>query len=82
MDLNLFNSLFGSPVLLLLSAFKRCVKWLQKFLGLTVLLFSLGASNLLAEPWVDTRDAWLRADIERLSRAGIIDSPINTWPLI
>ncbi|MDA9240692.1 hypothetical protein N9P24_00820 [bacterium] len=34
------------------------------------------------EPWVDTRNAPLRADIERLSRAGLIQVPINTWPLM
>ena len=35
-----------------------------------------------AEPWLDTRNAPLRADIEQLSRAGIISVPINTWPLM
>jgi len=46
--------------------------------GLSFQCFSLPLS---AEPWLDTRDAPLRADIERLSRAGIISVPINTWPL-
>jgi len=35
-----------------------------------------------ADPWIDTRNAPLRADIEQLSRAGIISVPINTWPLM
>ena len=34
-----------------------------------------------AEPWLDTRDQWLRADIEALSSHGVINTPITTWPL-
>ncbi len=41
--------------------------------------FSFSAN---AEPWLDTHNAPLRADIEQLSRAGIIRVPINTWPLM
>jgi hypothetical protein len=40
------------------------------------------ASQAVAEPWLDARDAGLRIDIERLSNAGIIKVPINTWPLM
>ena len=47
-----------------------------------VAAFFLSSINLYAEPWIDTRNAWLRADIERLARAGIINVPINTWPLM
>lgn len=36
----------------------------------------------LSEPWLDTRNASLRADIERLSEAGVVTVPINTWPLM
>ena len=39
-------------------------------------------TEVLAEPWIDTRDVWLRSDIERLSQAGVITVPINTWPLM
>jgi len=46
---------------------------------LVLCLFSLFAK---AEPWLDTHNAPLRADIEQLSRAGIISVPINTWPLM
>lgn len=38
--------------------------------------------KLSAEPWVDTRDPWLRMDIETLSEAGLIQVPVNTWPLM
>jgi len=38
--------------------------------------------KLSAEPWVDTRDPWLRADIEYLSKVGLIQVPVNTWPLM
>ena len=49
-------------------------------IGLIALL--VGQMAAQAEPWIDTRDAWLRADIERLSQAGLIKVPINTWPLM
>ena len=53
----------------------------HNFMALLLILsfFSLFAK---AEPWLDTRNAPLRADIEQLSRAGIISVPINTWPLM
>ncbi|WP_223669283.1 capsule assembly Wzi family protein [Kangiella shandongensis] len=35
-----------------------------------------------AKPWVSTDNIQLRADIEKLSREGIIKSPITTWPLM
>lgn len=41
----------------------------------------LGAVTIKAEPWLDTRDAWLRADIEALAAHGVINTPITTWPL-
>lgn len=54
----------------------------RRLLG--ILLFcALGFTGLVgAEPWLDTRDAGLRMDIERLSNAGIIKVPINTRPLM
>ena len=59
------------------------------FIGsaLILLLITIAApkaigSSLDRSPWVDTRDAWLRADIERLARASIIHAPINIWPLM
>lgn len=42
---------------------------------------SVCALTTQAEPWLDTRDAWLRADVEALSAHGIISTPITTWPL-
>ncbi|GAA4348908.1 capsule assembly Wzi family protein [Kangiella taiwanensis] len=42
---------------------------------------AVGALTTQAEPWLDTRDAWLRADVEALSGHGIINTPITTWPL-
>ncbi len=53
----------------------------MKRLILITLLFSL-SSEIKAEPWLDTRDAWLRADIEYLSDIGVIKVPISTWPLM
>ena len=55
---------------------------MPNILRIVVFAVALIAGYLQAEPWVDTRDANLRADIEQLSKAGIINSPINTWPLM
>jgi len=46
-----------------------------------IALLILSGSIAKAEPWLDTRDAWLRADIEALSSHGVINTPITTWPL-
>ncbi|MBV35098.1 MAG: hypothetical protein CMP47_06520 [Rickettsiales bacterium] len=46
-----------------------------------IALLILSGSIVKAEPWLDTRDAWLRADIEALSAHGVINTPITTWPL-
>lgn len=46
-----------------------------------ITLLILSTSIAKAEPWLDTRDAWLRADIEILANEGIIKTPITTWPL-
>ena len=47
-----------------------------------MLVLLLTAGPCVSEPWLDTRDAGLRADIERLSAAGAVTVPINTWPLM
>ena len=44
--------------------------------------FSSMYNKRAAEPWVDSQNALLRSDIERLSSVGIIKKPINTWPLM
>lgn len=50
-----------------------------KLLFVALFFFS---NSVVAEPWIDTRDAWLRADIEYLSDHGVIKVPITTWPLM
>lgn len=47
-----------------------------------ILVSLLCITNIAAEPWVDTQNALLRSDIERLYSVGIIKTPINTWPLM
>ena len=43
---------------------------------------SLAASGgAFAEPWIASGDPWLKADAQRLADAGIITSPISSWPL-
>ena len=65
----------------LLARFRAVYGTFIAYLVLVAAVF-LSPVNLHGEPWIDTRDAWLRADIERLARAGIVRVPINTWPLM
>ncbi len=45
-------------------------------------LFALSSFSSLAEPWIDTSDLYLKADIQRLANAGFITTPITTYPLM
>lgn len=49
---------------------------------LCVSLFLISYHTASAEPWLDSRDVWLRADIEALSDIGIITVPITTYPIM
>lgn len=40
------------------------------------------SASVVAAPWVDTSDIYLRADIQALADAGVITVPINTFPLM
>jgi hypothetical protein len=40
------------------------------------------SSELLSEPWVNTSDSYLRSCIDTLSQAGILNIPVNTYPLM
>jgi len=44
-------------------------------------LLGLQGATALAEPWVEPGDPRLRADIELLAAYGIIEGPLNTWPV-
>ena len=56
--------------------------FLGRYIALGLVVLCAGQATVQAEPWIDTKDAWLRGDIERLSQAGLIKGPINTWPLM
>ena len=45
-------------------------------------LVLLASAPLLASPWVDTSDNYLRQSLQTLSQAGIISGPVNTYPLM
>ncbi len=49
--------------------------------GLVVVLTIATASNSAAGPWLAPGDVWLKSDIQVLADAGIIKSPISSWPL-
>ena len=49
---------------------------------LPLIAFITISPALRAEPWLDTRDQYLRADIELLSDVGLISTPITTYPLM
>jgi hypothetical protein len=57
-------------------------KPLSCYIAVGVIAYLAGQGAVQAEPWIDTRDPWLRGDIERLAQAGLISVPINTWPLM
>jgi hypothetical protein len=40
------------------------------------------SSIVVASPWVDTQDPYLKASITALANAGIIKAPVNTYPLM
>ena len=45
-------------------------------------LVLLASAPLMASPWVDTSDNYLRQSLQTLSQAGIISGPVNTYPLM
>jgi len=52
------------------------------FRKITFLVFAFFACNqFLAEPWLNPGDMQLRHDVEVLSAAGVIKTPITTWPI-
>lgn len=66
----------------LVSAYNKSpIRYVRGCLLFLVLCLN-GIYPAAAEPWLDTIDAGLRIDIERLSNAGIITVPINTRPLM
>ena len=46
------------------------------------ILFLFISSRSIAEPWVDTSNIFLRAQIQYLSDVGLIKTPITTYPLM
>ena len=58
----------------------RCMNWArQGCLALIALLY--GTSLAFASPWAEVGDNQLRADIEILAAAGVIDDVTTHWPL-
>lgn len=51
-------------------------------LNLSALALLCSSAQLLAAPWVDTSDNYLRQSLQTLSQAGIISGPVNTYPLM
>jgi len=55
----------------------------KKTLPVLALVSSVSiSSNVQAEPWVDTSNIFLRANIQKLADAGIITTPVTTFPLM
>ncbi len=51
-------------------------------LKLSLLSLLLSSTPLLAAPWVDTTDNYLRQSLQTLAQAGVITGPVNTYPLM
>ncbi|MGO2010236.1 capsule assembly Wzi family protein [Pseudoalteromonas sp.] len=47
-----------------------------------MLSLTLFSASSLAQPWISSNDAMLRASIEMLVNQGIINQPVNTYPLM
>ena len=52
---------------------------LRKIFILCSVIFSISAS---AEPWIDTSDIYLKANIQLLADTGHITTPVTTYPLM
>ena len=50
----------------------------QAALAVTVLF----SSQLIASPWIDASDLFLRHHIQQLADAGVITAPVTTYPLM
>lgn len=44
-------------------------------------LILVSCFSLEASPWIDPKDPFLRQDLQTLADAGLLDTPLNTWPL-
>lgn len=66
--------------------FNLAKKMYSLFRGTTfycfLLFIALLALPVRAEPWVDSENVFLRANIQLLADAGIIKSPVTTYPLM
>lgn len=51
-------------------------------LKLSLLSLALSTSSLIAAPWVDSTDNYLRQSLQTLAHAGVITGPVNTYPLM
>ena len=51
-------------------------------LPLSALALLCGSAPLVAAPWIDTTDNYLRQSLQTLSQAGLISGPVNTYPLM
>ena len=49
--------------------------------SLLIIMAALLVPNVAAQQWTRTGDSDLRRDVEFLKAYGIIDGPVNTWPL-
>ena len=56
-----------------------CLK--RVFLPSISMLFAVSAASLHASPWVEADDAYLKSNIQLLADAGVIRSPVQTYPL-
>lgn len=52
------------------------------FFALIILLFTLPTHMARSEPWVDTSNIFLKAKIQLLADAGLITTPVTTYPLM
>src|SRR6056297_4124207 len=50
-------------------------------IGAAAIILAVAATPLYADPWAKPGDLALRHDVQLLADAGIIKSPVSTWPI-
>lgn len=49
---------------------------------ITALLMQLMPTSSIASPWLEADDSYLRANLQTLVEAGLIEVPVNTFPIL
>ena len=54
---------------------------MRNLIASSAIVLALAATSVAADPWLKPGDPALRHDIQLLADAGVLKSPVNTWPI-